>query len=171
MLLDWHLWFKNAYEIWPRHQKKQYDPNKNNLVIVRNDYEPIYNGWDIVARPGTPVYAVADGELNTGINDPDFGTWINIRFKHNGQTYNAFYGHLKLALVRNCSITEGTIIAYTGTTGNAQLKTCEDAHLHFEITKEYPGSGIAKHIDPEDIFDCGIYELEKGQRRPFDFDY
>jgi hypothetical protein len=31
----------------------------------------------------------------------------------------------------------------------------------------HPGSGIVHYIDPENIFNCGIYELVNGRRRQY----
>src|SRR5436190_7141196 len=96
-----------------------YDPVSNTFVKVRAKHTRAHQGWDLLAPPGTPVYAIADGELKVGLSNT-YGNWISLAFAHRSQTYYAFYAHLKPLSVTNMSVLQGAIIGLTGLTGNAK---------------------------------------------------
>jgi murein DD-endopeptidase MepM/ murein hydrolase activator NlpD len=145
-------------------------PLTNTYGYVRHDkhgkIRP-HQGWDLQAAPGTPVFAIATGTAKAGYSK-DYGNWISIKFEHRGRTLYAFYAHLlnysyKL-VVQNQAVPEGTVIGFTGMSGNAKDIPLREAHLHFEIrTKEVPtspsllGPGLHGRIDPGEVLGYEIY--------------
>jgi len=96
-----------------------------------------HHGNDIFAPTGTPVLAVADGELSkVGVNSLGGNRlWLRDDL---GNTY--YYAHLSgyASHVKDgVRVSAGEIIAYVGNTGQA---ITTPPHLHFEI---HPGDGDA----------------------------
>lgn len=96
-----------------------------------------HHGIDIFAATGTPVLAVADGELySVGVNTLG-GNRLWLR-DGSGNTY--YYAHLS-AYAANVAdglrVKAGDIIAFVGNTGQA---VTTPPHLHFEI---HPGDGAS----------------------------
>ncbi len=88
-----------------------------------------YNGIDIGASVGTPVYAAADGAVivarGSGWNG-GYGIYVVITHDSGVQT---LYSHLsRLAISAGASVSRGQIIGYIGATGRAT-----GPHLHFEV--------------------------------------
>jgi LysM repeat protein len=89
-----------------------------------------WNGIDIGAARGTPIYAAADGAIiisrtNGGWNG-GYGNYIVITHENGTQT---LYSHLKSAIVSpGQPVMRGQIIGYVGSTGRAT-----GPHLHFEV--------------------------------------
>lgn len=88
-----------------------------------------WNGVDLGAARGTPVYAAAGGVViisrNGGWNG-GYGTYIVITHANGAQT---LYSHLKSSVVAfGQSVLQGQIIGYVGATGIAT-----GPHLHFEV--------------------------------------
>ena len=135
-----------------------HNPISNTFGMVRTNHTRAHQGWDLLAPVGTPVFAIADGELKVG-RGKDYGDWISLKFMHGGLPYYAFYAHLHLILQGNSSVVEGAKIALTGRSGNAGGKTpISEAHLHFEIrTVENPGTGLPGRIDPGNILGYQVY--------------
>ena len=134
-----------------------YDPISNTFGTVRAKRTRAHQGWDLLASVGTPVYAVANGELASG-HSFTYGNWISLKFTHRGNAYFAFYAHLLTALYRNSSVSEGAMIGLTGRSGNASKIPASEAHLHFEIrTVENPSHGLHGRIDPGDVLGYEIY--------------
>jgi len=143
------------------------DPISNTFGMVRAKRKHAHQGWDLLARPGTPVYAISDGELKVGTSS-DYGNTVTIKFTRSGgripglQLF-AFYAHLAAAFQGNCSISEGTIIGVTGRTGNARKIPLAEAHLHFEIRlveylpKIKGGNPLLGRIDPGEVLGYGVY--------------
>ena len=89
-----------------------------------------WNGIDIAAARGTPVYAAADGTVIVARNNRawngGYGNYAVITHNNGTQT---LYSHMKNAIVSSGqSVLSGQIIGYVGSTG---LST--GAHLHFEV--------------------------------------
>ncbi|MEO0280214.1 MAG: peptidoglycan DD-metalloendopeptidase family protein [candidate division WOR-3 bacterium] len=104
-------------------KKKRFHPI---LRIVRP-----HHGIDYAAPPGTPVLAVADGEVIFAGWKGGYGNFVKIRHK-NG--YITGYGHLKRIssfIRKGKRVKQGEIIGFVGSTG---LST--GPHLHFEIKKD-----------------------------------
>ena len=122
-------------------------------------YAKFHQGWDLEADPGTPVYAVGDGEITHAGFHPQFGQNIVLQFSKSGQARVspvdplwAFYAHLSLILVTEGQlVVAGEVIGETGYTGNASASA---PHLHFEIrntSQPSPGLGGAGRIDPSSV--------------------
>jgi murein DD-endopeptidase MepM/ murein hydrolase activator NlpD len=131
---------------------------------VRNGGTRAHQGVDLYAVTGTPVFAIATGEVvRIRHHDPFCGQEVMIQFRPEGRfitqiandipksgTLFALYAHLSSVSVSIGAVRMGQLVGYTGTTGNAdQLYP----HLHFEIrTRKDPGHGIQNRINPERIF-------------------
>ena len=89
-----------------------------------------WNGIDIGARRGTPIYAAAAGTViiarTNGAWNGGYGSYIVITHDNGSQT---LYSHLSGAVVGyGQSILKGQLIGYVGTTGRVT-----GPHLHFEV--------------------------------------
>lgn len=112
-----------------------------------------HQGIDLVAAPGTDVFAVADGKvIGVNIAYSGYGYTLIIEIKIEDKTHYAFYAHLSKILVNvGDTVKAGQKVALTGDTGNAAgLNTVErGSHLHFELrTKQRVTLGLAGRIDP-----------------------
>jgi murein DD-endopeptidase MepM/ murein hydrolase activator NlpD len=137
----------------------RYDPISNTFGVVRAHDTQSHQGWDLLAVPGTDVYAVADGELTT-CPSTSYGNTATLKFTYRRKAYFAFYAHLSSASRPNAFVAEGSIIGKSGMTGNARTLPVSEAHLHFEIrTIRNPGghSGILGRIDPGQILGYSVY--------------
>ncbi len=89
-----------------------------------------HEGVDYGAPEGTPVWAVADGEVVAAGTDPAAG--LNLRVLHAHDTVSR-YQHLSAlapGVIRGASVTRGQVIGYVGKTGRVT-----GPHLHFELIK------------------------------------
>jgi murein DD-endopeptidase MepM/ murein hydrolase activator NlpD len=89
--------------------------------------EPAFHqGLDISTEKGQPVYATADGRVETASYTGDYGNLITLRHDFGLTTR---YGHLSKFNVKiGDTVRRGDIIAYVGSTGRST-----GAHLHYEI--------------------------------------
>jgi len=92
-----------------------------------------YNGVDMAAPVGTPIYASHDGKVvisrNSGWN-AGYGNYVVIEHEDNVQT---LYAHMSYALaVQGAEVSKGDIIGYVGNTGKST-----GPHLHFEVRGAY----------------------------------
>ena len=146
------------------------DPISNTFGIVRvnkDGSQRAHQGWDLLAAPGTPVFAIASGTVRAGFDGKGYGYWLSLKFSEDGRTYFAFYGHLSeyATNAQNQSVAEGDLIALTGMSGNARGIPLREAHLHFEIrTVEFPHSGppghrhpLAGRVDPGELLGYQVY--------------
>lgn len=88
-----------------------------------------WNGVDIGAARGTPIYAAADGVViivrNNGAWNGGYGNYVVIKHENGSQT---LYSHMKNAVVSPGPVLNRQIIGYVGATGRAT-----GPHLHFEV--------------------------------------
>jgi murein DD-endopeptidase MepM/ murein hydrolase activator NlpD len=96
------------------------------------------NAIDIAVPVGTPVYAVADGVIDSRIGpqnskDPRLaGNRVTI----DGQGNRFFYQHLsKLSVAAGQHVREGDLLGYSGEANGT-------AHLHFAVERGTPGDAI-----------------------------
>ena len=138
-----------------------HNPISNTFGMVRKKSKGVHQGWDLTAVPGTPVYAIRDGEIFVGYSNT-YGHNITLKFSYQGKTYFAFYAHLQKPTISNVSsVAEGTVIGTTGTSGNARALNADERHLHFEIrTTEIVGSGLSNRIDPGEILGYQYYSSQ-----------
>jgi murein DD-endopeptidase MepM/ murein hydrolase activator NlpD len=89
--------------------------------------EPGYHqGLDISTEKGQPVFATADGEVESAAYTGDYGNLIVL--KH-GFGLMTRYGHLSgFAVKPGQTVKRGTVIGFVGATGRAT-----GSHLHYEI--------------------------------------
>ncbi|MBI4087883.1 M23 family metallopeptidase [Candidatus Kaiserbacteria bacterium] len=88
-----------------------------------------YNGVDLAAPNGTPIFASAEGDVivakGSGWNG-GYGQYVVIQHSNGSQT---LYSHASSVIVSVGShVEQGQVIAYVGRTGKAT-----GAHVHFEI--------------------------------------
>lgn len=104
-------------------------------------YYPGHAGIDWGMAEGTPVYAVADGNVRfVGRDDSTFGKYIQIDHQ-NG--YFSLYGHLSItSVVAPNSVRVGDLIGYSGNTGSSS-----GAHLHLQIYYG-PDMSVVYSTDP-----------------------
>lgn len=129
----------------------------NTFGMVREGGKRAHQGWDLLAYPGTPVYAVADGTIKFANPRGDYGLLIVQEFSFRGRTYYAAYAHLSRQCVTSYAaelpVGMGEIIGWTGNSGNASTMRGDDQHLHFEIrTVELPGHGLGGRVDPKEVY-------------------
>lgn len=97
--------------------------------------DPIYKtvkfhaGLDFTAPQGTPIYATADGVVNTaGFSNGGYGNHVVI---NHGYGYETLYGHMFRVKVRQGqSVKRGDLIGYVGSTGKST-----GPHCHYEVHK------------------------------------
>lgn len=106
-----------------------------------------HKGIDIGAPKGTPIYAIADGQVETicsGCAEGNFkcgggyGNVVYLRhYKTNvDQTRYAHLDRIAAGLREGATVSKGTLVGYMGNTGHSF-----GVHLHFEIRVK----GIAKN--------------------------
>ncbi len=92
----------------------------------------VHDALDIPAPAGTPVLAVADGEIAKLFQSERGGTTIYQYSADKKLVY--YYAHLQRyadGLIPGKSVRQGEVIAYVGDTGNAGAG---NYHLHFSIS-------------------------------------
>jgi murein DD-endopeptidase MepM/ murein hydrolase activator NlpD len=89
--------------------------------------EPEYHtGIDIAAAKGQPVYATADGTVQSASYTGDYGNLVVLKHAFGLATR---YGHLSGYNVKvGAAVTRGDVIGFIGSTGRST-----GAHLHYEI--------------------------------------
>ena len=104
--------------------------------------DPVYKtvkfhpGLDFSAPQGTPIYATAEGTVQTAGNLGN-GYGNHIVIKH-GYSYSTLYGHMsRIKAKRGQRVKRGEVIGYVGSTGKST-----GSHLHYEVFKG------RKRLDP-----------------------
>lgn len=108
--------------------------------------DPIYKtvkmhaGLDFTAPQGTPIYATADGVVETAGNSGNgYGNHIII---NHGYSYETLYGHMyRIKARRGQRVKRGEVIGYVGSTGKST-----GPHCHYEVHKN------GQKIDPVYFF-------------------
>ena len=107
-----------------------------------NDYRT-HAGVDISGELGAPVFAVADGTVESVFTDPFMG--VCIRIDH-GDGIKSCYRNLAdvipESMVAGKSVKAGEVIGAIGETATEEI--AEDVHLHFELTQN------DVYLDPAD---------------------
>ncbi|MBK7930884.1 MAG: M23 family metallopeptidase [Bryobacterales bacterium] len=119
--------------------------------MVRDDGKRAHQGWDLYAPTGTPVFAIANGVIQTVDEQSGYGLCVTMEFQHGIRRLFAFYAHLMSATVTPGQVViEGDVIARSGQTDAAK----QPAHLHFEI-RTLPsiprGQGLTGRLDPGEV--------------------
>jgi murein DD-endopeptidase MepM/ murein hydrolase activator NlpD len=89
--------------------------------------EPAFHqGLDISTDKGQPVYATADGRIESAAYTGEYGNFVVVQ---HGFGLTTRYGHLSAFAVKpGQSIRRGAVLGYVGATGRAT-----GSHLHYEI--------------------------------------
>jgi murein DD-endopeptidase MepM/ murein hydrolase activator NlpD len=89
--------------------------------------EPAFHqGIDISTEKGQPVYATANGLVDSATYSGDYGNLITLRHDFGLSTR---YGHLsRFAVKPGQTVRRGDVVGYVGSTGRST-----GAHLHYEI--------------------------------------
>ena len=96
-----------------------------------------HNGVDWSARPGTDVYATADGIVAKTDTSNKEGLGLTIILNH-GAEYKTLYAHLSgFAIKEGDQVKKGQVIGYVGNTGKSTAP-----HLHYQVLKNN------KPVDP-----------------------
>jgi murein DD-endopeptidase MepM/ murein hydrolase activator NlpD len=138
---------------------------------TRNGGKRNHQGIDLVAVPGTPIFAVASGTvymakgvdygktllLEVGINDLPPAQAAHFRAVNPGRkTIGFFYAHLNeyafTDTTKPVHVMAGEVLGKTGSTGNAKgMDTvAAGAHLHFEARQNalLRCAGLTNRVDP-----------------------
>ena len=100
-----------------------------------------HEGIDILARPGTPVFAAEAGRVIHSGWLGDYGRVVIV--KHAGR-YVTVYGHNRANRVRKGAFVEkGDVLAEVGSSGNASAP-----HLHFEIRRDRRAEDPLHYLPP-----------------------
>ncbi len=95
-------------------------------IILFLNRKALHMGIDLKASVGTPVYATADGIVETSSFDRFNGNLIAIQHIYG---FKSYYAHLNKTLVKSGSfVKKGDLIAYSGNTGISS-----GPHLHYEV--------------------------------------
>jgi murein DD-endopeptidase MepM/ murein hydrolase activator NlpD len=97
--------------------------------------DPVYKttkmhaGLDFAAPQGTPIYATADGVVETSGNTGNgYGNHVVI---NHGYNYETLYGHMVRVKARaGQKVRRGEVIGWVGSTGKST-----GPHLHYEVHK------------------------------------
>lgn len=85
-----------------------------------------HNGVDLAAPRGTPVFATADGVIESARYFGSYGNYVQIG---HGGDLETRYAHLSSYTVRNGDeVRKGDLIGYVGSTGRST-----GPHLHYEV--------------------------------------
>jgi len=108
----------------------------------------MHRGIDLAAPTGTPVYAVADGEIILADNSiSGFGNLIILKHR-DGRT--SYYAHnSKLVKRRGDFVRQGTRIALVGSTGRST-----GSHLHFEVREGRTAVNPCRYLVKHDVYRC-----------------
>ncbi len=92
------------------------------------DYR-LHAGLDFAAPSGTPIYATADGIVQTaGFNTDGYGNKVVI---NHGYGYQTLYGHMvRVKAKAGQRVKRGEVIGYIGSTGKST-----GPHCHYEVIK------------------------------------
>ncbi len=92
-----------------------------------------HNGIDMAAGYGSPIKAIAEGEIIANGKNDGWGNWVAI--KHSNQ-YNlvSIYSHMSTLsfLQVGTQVYSGQVIGYEGNTGNVT-----GSHLHLSVYKDF----------------------------------
>lgn len=107
--------------------------------------EELHRGVDIAVPTGTTVYAAHDGTVTAAAYDSYYGNYVVIE----KDGYTTKYAHMeRLSVSAGQSVTKGTVIGTTGSTGSST-----GSHLHIECL--YNGT----YYNPLFYFDVGTETL------------
>jgi len=107
-----------------------------------------HNGVDWAINVGTPILAVADGDVTASYRDPG-GFGLHVRIQHDG--FSAIYAHFSRADVRSGEhVTAGQQLGLSGgAVGDPNAGNSTGPHLHLTIKPDEGGqTGYGGAVDP-----------------------
>lgn len=108
----------------------------------------MHRGLDFAVKKGTPIYATADGVVET-VRSSQKGYGNFIRLQH-AFGFTSSYSHLKSFAVRHGDfVTKGDLIAYSGNTGLSS-----GPHLHYEVRF------VGRALNPQPFVQWGMDNFE-----------
>ena len=110
------------------------------LISRTYDIETKHFGIDVVNIEGTPIFAIADGQIVFSDFSDDFGNFIII--DHQNGYISHYYHNQENFFKKGDTVKAGDVIAKLGNTGMST-----GPHLHFEIWKD------GNSIDPINFFE------------------
>ena len=110
------------------------------LISRTYDTETKHFGIDVVNIEGTPIFAIADGQIVFSDFSDDFGNFIII--DHQNGYLSHYYHNQENFFKKGDTVKAGDVIAKLGNTGMST-----GPHLHFEIWKD------GNSIDPINFFE------------------
>lgn len=132
---DGKYYNENAEELVKKYMGKPLKHIRITSKFTNRRFHPILKKWkahhgtDLGAKRGTPILAVADGEVIFSNRMGGYGNVIKIQHKDN---YVTLYAHQsKLKAQKGDIVMQGDIIGYIGSTGRST-----GPHLHFGLYKE-----------------------------------
>ena len=124
--------------------------------VTMEDYR-LHLGIDVAASAGSPVYAVADGTVESVEFHPMMGQTVVIVHKDG---YNSVYQNMQTAIPSE--ITAGAEVkagAQIGSVGDtALIEISEEPHLHFELYKDGNCENPLSHFTVTPISASSDYE-------------
>jgi peptidoglycan LD-endopeptidase LytH len=112
------------------------DPGKINDTFEERRGGHKHEALDILAPRGTPVVAVAEGNVARLFNSKQGG--LSVYQFDNSRTWCYYYAHLERyapGLKEGTLLRKGDVLGFVGTTGNAPANT---PHLHFAVFRLGP---------------------------------
>ena len=103
---------------------------------------------DIMAPRGTPVLAIADGEI-TRVHTNRLGGKVLYLRSHGGE-YDFYYAHLDAyaeGVEVGQTVRQGDVLGFVGNTGNARRTP---PHLHFQVLRQ-TGRGRGTPVNPHQL--------------------
>lgn len=117
----------------------------------------VHEGIDVTAEAGAPVYAAAQGTVESVYDDPLLGRCVRLTHSGNAATvYCNLQDELAQGIIAGASVTAGQLLGAVGETALSEM--AEQPHLHFEM--EVNGAAA----DPLD------YITKESQQAAFTFD-
>ncbi|WP_160711374.1 peptidoglycan DD-metalloendopeptidase family protein [Chitinophaga solisilvae] len=149
--LQWHhptdnLQLRGWYATW--------NPAMSKFGIIEARKSGKHQGMDFYAPVGSKVYACVSGNIYATYFSNSYGHVIILNGDYGDTNYYFMYAHLENQGLYKPGdlVTAGTIIGYTGKTGNASSLKTKQEHLHFEIrTQSNVGRGFEGRVDPLSI--------------------
>ncbi len=132
---DGKYYNENAEELVKKYMGKPLKHIRITSKFTNRRFHPILKKWkahhgtDLGAKRGTPILAVADGEVIFSGRMGGYGNVIKIQHKDNYVTLYAHQSRLKAK--KGDIVSQGDIIGYVGSTGRST-----GPHLHFGLYKD-----------------------------------
>ena len=111
-------------------------------------YRKLHKGTDIPASSGTKIYAPANGKVTTAAYNSSYGYYVVLdlgKDPSTGKTWKMLFAHCsKLDVKKGQIVTQGTVLARVGSTGDST-----GPHLHFELTISGDYKDVTKYVKPK----------------------